>query len=364
MALESQDDVYEKLAQTLHKIPNGFAIIPDGTHLKLLKWIFTSEEAFIASQMKLISEKTGVLATRLQIPEEELSEKLEVMIKKGQIRGKGPTNERSYSLIPFAVGIYEYQLGRMDKEFAQLAEDYFQKSKGVDIFSSSPPFFRVIPVNQAINPELNIHPYDEAEEILKKSKSWAVRDCICKEQQELLGNDCSYPKRVCITYSAHENAYRDGSVVQVVTREEALLKLKEARDAGLVHTTMNTQSDAGYICNCCTCCCGILRGLTEWEQPNAFANSNYVLSIDEELCTGCGICIDRCQFSALNLEDNVSKVNHRCVGCGVCVIECPEDALTLITRDPSDQNDPPATMVDWMNQRARARGVDPSELLR
>ncbi|MHA1912650.1 MAG: ATP-binding protein [Candidatus Kariarchaeaceae archaeon] len=187
---------------------------------------------------------------------------------------------------------------------------------------------------------------------------------ICKEQQELLGNECSYPKRVCITYSAFENAYRDSPTVQVVTRDEALMKLKEARDAGLVHTTMNIQSEAGYICNCCTCCCGVLRGLTEWEQPNAFAKSNYVLSIDEELCTGCGICIDRCQFSALELEDEVLKVDNRCVGCGVCVIACPEEVLSLVTRTPADQSEPPGTMIDWMNQRSQSRGVDPSDLLK
>ncbi|MHA1912649.1 MAG: hypothetical protein ACTSYA_13260 [Candidatus Kariarchaeaceae archaeon] len=178
MALKSQDDTYENLAQRLHKIPNGFAIIPDGTHLKVLKWIFTPEEALIASQMKLISEKVNELATRLQLPEKDLSEKLEIMISKGQIRGKGRADERSYSLIPFVVGIYEYQLDRMDKEFAELVEEYFQKSKGMETFSPSPPFFRVIPINQAITPELKIHPYDEAEEILKKAKSWAARDCI------------------------------------------------------------------------------------------------------------------------------------------------------------------------------------------
>ena len=70
------------------------------------------------------------------------------------------------------------------------------------------------------------------------------------------------------------------------------------------------------------------------EQPNAFAKSNYVLSIIEETCTGCGICVDRCQFSALELVDDIITVNHRCVGCGVCVIECPEETLSLVLREP------------------------------
>ncbi|MFQ5831194.1 MAG: hypothetical protein ACE5H4_00630 [Candidatus Thorarchaeota archaeon] len=47
---------YEKLAAILNKIPNGFSHIEGGTHIQLLQWIFSPEEAHLASKMKLRGE--------------------------------------------------------------------------------------------------------------------------------------------------------------------------------------------------------------------------------------------------------------------------------------------------------------------
>ena len=87
------------------------------------------------------------------------------------------------------------------------------------------------------------------------------------------------------------------------------------------------------------------------------------MSVDEELCTGCGTCVDRCQFSALDVPEEICEVNlQRCVGCGVCAISCPEEALNLVRRHPLEP-EPPVTIRDWMTQKAMSRQVDPSDLL-
>ncbi len=126
---------------------------------------------------------------------------------------------------------------------------------------------------------------------------------------------------------------------------------------------MNTQNATTYICNCCTCCCGILRGLTEFEQPHAFAKANYVMTVDEDLCIGCEACLDRCQFKALEMVDNICYVNDRCVGCGVCALVCPEDALQLEKRKTADLAEYPSTRREWIEQKAKARNIDLSELM-
>lgn len=56
-----------------------------------------------------------------------------------------------------------------------------------------------------------------------------------------------------------------------------------------------------------------------------------VISIDEELCNGCGICIDQCPYDALKLTSrNVAEVNEvLCNGCGICAVSCPKDALQI-----------------------------------
>ena len=114
---------YEKLAEVLDKIPNGFPPAPDGSYLRILEWIFTPEEAILASHMKLRGETVDELADRLGIYAEDLEDRLEEMADKGQIRVWNSSTGRRYALLPFVVGIWDEQLDRMDEELAQLVED-------------------------------------------------------------------------------------------------------------------------------------------------------------------------------------------------------------------------------------------------
>ena len=126
---------YVKLSKTLNRIPNGFPEIEDGSHLRMLEWIFEPVEAELASKMKLIGETVEKMSKRLKIPINDLREKLEVMEEKGQILARNTKKGKKYGIYPFVVGIYEDQIHRMDEEFAQLFEDYVQKSKGDIIFN-------------------------------------------------------------------------------------------------------------------------------------------------------------------------------------------------------------------------------------
>ena len=53
------------------------------------------------------------------------------------------------------------------------------------------------------------------------------------------------------------------------------------------------------------------------------------ITIDDELCTGCGNCVDSCPFGAIELENNKAKVLSNCNLCGVCLETCPVEAITL-----------------------------------
>jgi len=360
----SSDD-YERLAATLNKIPLGFPPVEDGTHLKLLKWIFTPKEAEIAGQMKLRGETAEELASRLGRPLEGLRKLLEVMATKGEIRAWNSSTGRRYALLVFVGGIWENQLKRMDWGFAQLAEDYFSKSRCRGLFDTEPALFRVIPVNRVVRPELEVYPYEIAESMIRSARSWGLRDCMCKKQKEAVGEPCRFPSSVCILINPNrENAYEGDSFTKAITKERALEVLRHAEEAGLIHCSMNVQTGHSYICNCCTCCCLMLRSLVKWKQPHAFIKSNYIAQVDEESCLGCGKCNDRCQFSALSVPETICEVDSNlCVGCGVCCIACEEGALSLASRNPEGRTTPPASVQEWGIQKASSRGVDPSDLL-
>ena len=75
------------------------------------------------------------------------------------------------------------------------------------------------------------------------------------------------------------------------------------------------------ICNCCACCCGAMQA--QRSGMPMLASSGYVTQVDEDLCLGCGDCLDYCQFGALALEDFIARVDEElCMGCGVCSSKC------------------------------------------
>jgi electron transport complex protein RnfB len=106
----------------------------------------------------------------------------------------------------------------------------------------------------------------------------------------------------------------------------------------------------------------VLRNVAEFSIPTAIARSDFVATVDADGCAGCGDCLERCQFGALALPNDLCAVDvGRCVGCGLCATVCPTEALHLERRPAGETPPPPADFMDWMAQRARARGLTAAE---
>ena len=201
-------------------------------------------------------------------------------------------------------------------------------------------------------------PYERASELLQQAKAWGVRDCICRVQQKLVGKGCDRPIENCLTFAHVEGAFDGSKVGRAISREEAMQILGQAEDAGLVHSPGNFQDGNSYICNCCTCCCGVLRMVSEFSVPTAIASSQFVAVVDQDSCTGCGDCLERCQFGALALPDDLCGVDPgSCVGCGLCVSVCPSEALSLARRPEGEVQLPPADFQEWQARRAEERNL-------
>lgn len=355
-------DVYAQLAQRLDDLPNGFPPTESGVELRLLARLFTPQEAALAAAMHLRREPGRVIAQRIALEPDEARRTLKGMVRKGLIRVRRGDGELLFSLMPFVVGFYEEQLPRMDEELARLVEEYFQETGAAAVTREQPALHRVIPVEEAIPFELEIFPHERASQLLENAKSWGVRDCICRVQQRLLGRGCDYPVENCISFAPIENAFDHSSVSRAIDKEEALQILTEAQQAGLIHSTGNYVEPHYYICNCCTCCCGILRGVAEFGVPTAVAKADFRTVVDAEACTGCGACLDRCQFGALTTEEGTCVVDHvRCVGCGLCVTQCPTDALHLERRPIGEVPQPPQDIKAWGDERLLRRQSGPRD---
>jgi ferredoxin len=357
-------EAYKKLAQRLDALPNGYPPTGDGAELRLLEKLFTPEEAELTSQLRLTKEVPEQVALRLGRDKTEVRKLLKGMARKGLIAAGRTEARLGYGLMPFAVGIYEMQIGSIDKELASLFENYYTQAF-VEVLKVKPQIHRVIPVNESIKVDMEVRPQESAVDLVNNAQAWGVMDCICRMQKDLIGDPCEHPLDVCMTLSEVPGAFDNTETIRGLTRDDALATLQRAADAGLVHSVSNNQKGLHYICNCCTCSCAVLRGMAEVGIANVVAHSPYVNQVDELLCNGCEICPDYCSFDALAMGDDmvVQVKSVRCVGCGVCVPQCPTEALGMVPRPEDEIIQVPETLKDWGELRAVDRGIDLANVL-
>lgn len=325
-------DIYERLAAFLDDLPAGFPRSESGVELRILRKLFTPAEAELCSHLTMLDEEPRVIAFRAHQPVESVREMLEAMEQKGLISGQHePGKPDRYSASQFVVGIYEDQVNHLDAELVDLFEEY-----STTLFTQGPwktlPQMRTIPVGVSIPVPKDVMPYEQAEEIVKKHTRFAVRNCVCRQEQTIAGHGCEKPLETCLSFGgAADYTIRMGRG-RAITQDEALGILRQAEDVGLVLQPSNSQ-DPIFICACCGCCCGVLRGLKMMEHPGQIASNRYIAAHDPDLCSGCGTCTTRCQMGAITLPNGTAELDQdRCIGCGLCVSTCPTGALTLTLR--------------------------------
>jgi Pyruvate/2-oxoacid:ferredoxin oxidoreductase delta subunit len=352
-------DVYERLARKLDELPNGYPATESGVELKILEKIFTPEEAEMTLKIRPMPETVEAIAERLEKPVDKMQAILDNMVEKGEIGSFKMFGQQMYMLFPFIVGIYEFQLNRMDKEMTELFEEYvptFMATMG----GVGPAAARVVPVSTEIDQDLNVHRYEDMERMISEAKSFMEQDCICRKEKELEGKKCNYSRNKCLAFSAEENAFEKYGKGNIITKEEALKVMREAEEEGLVHNTYNVEEGQMFVCNCCPCCCGILRGVKEFNAPYLLAKSHFIATIDQETCVQCRVCADeRCPMEAIVEEgDEYKIIAERCIGCGVCVPTCPSESIKLERKPESEHVQPPSNLIEWNAQKAAARGIE------
>jgi Na+-translocating ferredoxin:NAD+ oxidoreductase subunit B len=352
------DSVYKRLAKVLDTLPNGFPSTESGVEIKLLKKVFTPEQADLFCEMRLTFETVGEIAVRTGRPLEGLKEMLINMSKSGQLFTIKLGETRYFKMLPWVFGIYEFQGGRLDREFAELHDEY-EPVYGKQFFSAMPQLMQVLPIEGKISDKEEALPYEKITSIIENGQSFLVNDCICKKKNGILGKPCNRPVQVCLAIAPIPGIFDNSPEGRVISRGEAYKLMEMAEESCLVHLTSNVQNGSFYICNCCKCCCGVLGAINELGIPAAdVINSHYYTEIDPEQCVSCGLCAEeRCQVGAIEEgEDAYRIIPERCIGCGLCISTCPADAIRLIHKNQRVL--PPITEEAWFDERGKMRGVD------
>ena len=348
------EDIYKRLRERITQNSFFFPAKVTGEDIELLKQIFTEDEAEMYLNLTMDLETPQQIAGRAMQDTEKVTNILKRMASKGQVFPKRKGDTYYYAATPFAHGILEHQLFRTEKEFKEFAGNFskyifaetVQEEQGSDQqneFKMPEMPMRTIPVKVPVNISSSVAPYEDVKEIIKSQDRIAVTNCFCvKLNEEMLGADVDQPREVCMMLGFYADYYVENGWARKISREEALEILDLAEEAGLVHQIPNTE-DPGAICNCGPNSC--LKVLQMMPDSAKFAITNYFAQVDQDLCSGCEICVERCPVDACSItSEEVASINlDRCIGCGLCINTCSTEALTLVSKQEEERRDPGPT---------------------
>ena len=328
--------IYRDLQIHLDKYPIGFPAVESGVEINILKHFFDPMEARVALALGLTNSSVKRIAGRLKrkqelyMPEDELAGILHCMFMSGTIR-RSDRSPYGYSNAMLVVGMFEFQVDNLTREFIEDLHQYFDEGFKDEFFRTTLPQLRTSPHMKAIVPEHKIDTYDNMIEIVEKFKGPIfVADCVCKQGEALIGKPCLRVDDIEVCLILGETPYEDRGQARKISKAECLEILDRAERSGLVLQPGNSK-DPMFICCCCGCCCGVLTSAKKFDKPAELFATNYYAEIDYDTCTGCGICIDRCQMDAIvrTGKKEVQLLEDRCIGCGLCVTTCKKGAVAL-----------------------------------
>ncbi len=327
------EKLYRQLREHLDRMPIGLPSTASGVEIRILRQLFTPEEAEIALSLSAIPEPASTVHKRLRskMPLADLRQKLDRMDTRGLLLRIGPEDNPRYSKLMFVVGMYERQLPRLTPELERDTRQYSQEGFGEAFLSKKTTQMRVVPVNRPIPVERSVARYDDIRAYVESFEGpFAKMQCICRQGKHLLGEKCRQTdlRQNCLTMGVAAQWAQQRMDATLISQAEMLGMLDEADKQGLVLQPENTQKPL-FICCCCHCCCGVLTGVQRFPKPAEYFSTNFVAKADPDTCDTCGMCLTRCQMDAISQNGKTEVVEERCIGCGLCVTTCPSGAMRL-----------------------------------
>lgn len=199
-----------------------------------------------------------------------------------------------------------------------------------------------VDINESIAAGSSALPLAVIERLIEYASHVMVLDeCVCRSYYKRDLNDIGCMVLGKAALDIHPS---NGRIVSVA---EAKAHIRKAADAGLVANVAHVWIDPVgfgvtsfknmlFICFCghdsCLYTDNLDKRCSNLDKAYKRLDGIFV-SIDESLCSGCGICAEKCFVSAIRMKNYKAVISDVCKGCGRCIDECPEKAIRLETGD-------------------------------
>ncbi|MFC1823276.1 ATP-binding protein [Thermodesulfobacteriota bacterium] len=329
-------EAYRKLAEMTRHADSELLI-------KIFSRAMSPEEAEFLLALPAANDD---LAIKFNLKEDAVEERIQELMKRGLVvpSRKGARFPRDLSFIrdEMLSSSPEFIPPELPGLWKELYEREWRDELAEALSAVEFQALRVLPAQKAVPPDVELLPWEDVGQIIGAAKSVAVRDCACR----IMMKGCQLPVHTCMQFNrrADYSLGRGGS--KQVTVEEVRATALSSEDAGVVPIVANigAMERLDYICYCCDCCCSVLDPLKRVERLHeGLAKSRFMAVVDQDACTGCQTCVERCHFDAIEMVKvpGAKKLKaavdpEKCFGCGLCVLTCEDDALTLKLERPPE----------------------------
>lgn len=287
------------------------------------------------------------IAKKLKISEKTVRKDLEELFRKGLAYPKdilkrevwnlaqnidqihNTMNCAAHKFYPDPTRLYDLWLKYELKEGYAIWADYIR---------SHPVTHRILPAWRSVMNNPHLQPWEDWREIFKTKRRLSVRYCPCRKEVRANKRPCDQYEEVCLKFDNWSDYDIESEQGREITLDEAIDIVDKAAKSGAVGEGTLTKNII-TMCNCAPTACVLFQSMMRAKIPYRvfFDKSRYRSKYDTEKCTGCGKCLNNCNFDAITMvklqgskKMVVQRDPEKCFGCGCCYMICPEEgAITM-----------------------------------
>jgi Pyruvate/2-oxoacid:ferredoxin oxidoreductase delta subunit/biotin operon repressor len=219
------------------------------------------------------------------------------------------------------------------REYIELFRDFMNEEMppmlAMMLQAGIPSFMRTVPALKSLDKVEGLLDIEDLRKIVQAVDEIAVCRCPCRLSEQ----NCDNELETCIQFNKGARYNIERGTGREISKDECMQILTDAEEAGLIHMIDNKPGIGTFVCNCCTCCCEIMRPYQKGpEFKEIFKPSRFVAEVEYHLCSMDEACVAVCPVSAITIDESLESADvdaELCIGCGLCVGECPVDAIRL-----------------------------------